>query len=52
VRIGNGRTSSEQGLPTGKDNNMIAVALVIAWGAVAGLVLIAQGDYRPRREMR
>jgi hypothetical protein len=31
---------------------MIAVALVIAWFAVGGLVFIARGDYRPRRERR
>ena len=31
---------------------MIAVALVIAWLAVVGLVLIARGDYRPRRPIR
>lgn len=31
---------------------MIAVALVIAWFAVVCLVLIARGDYRPRRPIR
>lgn len=31
---------------------MIAVALVIAWLAVVGLVLIARGDYRSRRSIR
>jgi len=28
-----------------KDNDMIAVALVVAWFAVVGLVLIARVDY-------
>jgi hypothetical protein len=31
---------------------MIAVVLAIAWFAVAGLVLIAQGDYRARQLVR
>jgi hypothetical protein len=31
---------------------MIAVALALAWCAVVGLVLIARGDYRPRRSLR
>ena len=31
---------------------MSAVALVVAWLAVVGLVLIARGDYRPRRLTR
>ena len=31
---------------------MIAVALVIAWFAVVGLVLMARGDYRQRRPIR
>jgi hypothetical protein len=31
---------------------MIAVALVIAWLAVVGLVLIARGDYRQRQPLR
>jgi hypothetical protein len=31
---------------------MIAVALVIAWFAVVGLVLIARADYRHRRPIR
>ena len=38
--------------PDRKDNDMIAVALVIAWFAVVGLVLIARGDYRQRRPIR
>ena len=41
----NGRSSSEQGLMDRKDNAMIAVALVVAWFAVVGLVLIARADY-------
>jgi len=48
----NGRSSSEQGLMDRKDNAMIAVALVVAWFAVVGLVLIARGDYRQRRPIR
>ena len=48
----NGRSFSEQGLEDRKDNAMIAVALVIAWLAVVGLVLIARGDYRQRRPIR
>jgi hypothetical protein len=48
----NGRSSSGQGPEDRKDNNMIAVALVIAWLAVVGLVLIARGDYRQRRPIR
>src|SRR5262245_20360597 len=48
----NGRSSSGQGLEDRKDNTMIAVALVIAWLAVVGLVLIARGDYRQRRPIR
>jgi hypothetical protein len=35
-----------------KVNTMIAVALVIAWFAVVGLVLIARGDYRPSQLIR
>jgi hypothetical protein len=35
-----------------KDNNMITVALAIAWFAVVGLVLIARGDYRARQLVR
>jgi hypothetical protein len=31
---------------------MITVALVIAWFAVVGLVLIARGDYRERPPIR
>jgi len=31
---------------------MLAVALVIAWFAVVGLVLIARGDYRGRQSIR
>ena len=31
---------------------MIAVALVVAWFAVVGLVLIARGDYRQRQPLR
>ena len=31
---------------------MIAVALVIAWFAVAGLVLIARGEYGQRQPLR
>jgi hypothetical protein len=31
-----------------KDNDMIAVALIVAWLAVAGLVLIARADYSRR----
>jgi hypothetical protein len=31
-----------------KDNAMIAVALVVAWLAVVGLVLIARTDYSRR----
>ena len=31
---------------------MIAVALVIAWFAVVGLVLIVRGDYRARQLVR
>jgi hypothetical protein len=31
-----------------KDNAMIAVALVVAWFAVVGLVLIARADYSRR----
>jgi hypothetical protein len=48
----NGRSSSGQGPEDRKDNDMIAVALVIAWFAVVGLVLIARGDYRQRRPIR
>jgi hypothetical protein len=48
----NGRSSSEQGPQARKDKRMIAVALVIAWCAVVGLVLIARGDYRSRRPIR
>ena len=44
----NGRSSSEQGLMDRKDNAMIAVALVVAWFAVVGLVLIARADYSRR----
>jgi hypothetical protein len=43
----NGRSSSEQGLQDRKDNDMIA-ALVVAWLAVVGLVLIARADYGRR----
>jgi hypothetical protein len=35
-----------------KDNNMIAVALVVGGFAVVGLVLIARADYRQRRPIR
>jgi hypothetical protein len=35
-----------------KVNNMIAVALVVAWSAVVTLVLIARGDYRQRQPIR
>jgi hypothetical protein len=31
---------------------MLVVALVIAWCAIVGLVLIARGDYRARRSIR
>lgn len=31
---------------------MIAVALVVAWFAVVGLVLIARGDYRQNQPIR
>jgi hypothetical protein len=31
---------------------MIVVALVVAWFAVIGVVLIAHLDYRPRRPIR
>ena len=48
----NGRSSSGQGPEDRKDNDMIAVALVIAWFAAVGLVLIARGDYRQRRPIR
>ena len=48
----NGRSSSGQGPEDRKDNDMIAVAFVIAWFAVVGLVLIARGDYRQRRPIR
>jgi hypothetical protein len=48
----NGRSPSGQGPEDRKDNDMIAVALVIAWFAVVGLVLIARGDYRQRRPIR
>jgi hypothetical protein len=48
----NGRSSSGQGPEDRKDNDMIAVALVIAWFAVVGLVLMARGDYRQRRPIR
>ncbi len=44
----NGRSSSEQGPEDRKDNDMIAVALVVAWFAVVGLVLIARADYGRR----
>jgi len=44
----NGRSSSEQGPEDRKDNAMIAVALVVAWFAVVGLVLIARADYGRR----
>jgi len=43
----NGRSSPEQGLQDRKDNDMIA-ALVVAWFAVVGLVLIARADYGRR----
>ena len=43
----NGRSSTEQGLQNRKDNDMIA-ALVVAWFAVVGLVLIARADYGRR----
>lgn len=43
----NGRSSTEQGLQDRKDNDMIA-ALVVAWFAVVGLVLIARADYGRR----
>ena len=43
----NGRSSSEQGPEDRKDNDMIA-ALVVAWFAVVGLVLIARADYGRR----
>ena len=39
-------------LKTERTTTMIAVALVIAWFAVVGLVLIARGDYRQRRPIR
>ena len=45
ARAVNGRSSAEQGPQDRKDNDMIA-ALVIAWFAVVGLVLIARVDYR------
>jgi hypothetical protein len=48
----NGRSPSGQGPEDRKDNAMIAVALVIAWFAVVGLVLIARGDYRQRRPIQ
>ena len=48
ARALNGRSSSEQGLQDRKDNDMIAVALVVAWFAVVGLVLIARADYGRR----
>lgn len=44
----NGRSSSEQGPEDRKDNAMSAVALVVAWIAVVGLVLIARADYGRR----
>lgn len=46
VRV-NGRSSLEQGPEERKDNDMIA-ALVVAWFAVVGLVLIARADYGRR----
>ena len=44
----NGRSPSGQGPEDRKDNDMIAVALVVAWFAVVGLVLIARADYGRR----
>src|SRR5262245_14330302 len=44
----NGQSSSGERPEANKDNIMITVAFVIAWLAVVGLVLIAQGDYRQR----
>ena len=48
----NGRSSSEQGPEDRKDNAMSAVAIVVAWIAVVGLVLIARADYGRRLRTR
>jgi len=47
-----GRSSAEQGPKTERAATMPSVALVIAWLAAAGFMLIARGDYRPRRSIR
>ena len=48
----NGRSSTEQGPKIERTTNMLVVALVVAWLAVVGLVLIARDDYRVRQLTR
>jgi hypothetical protein len=43
---GNGRSSPEQGL---KRKETMTADILIGWVTIAVLVLIARGEYRPRR---
>ena len=51
-RISTGGVSLRNARLNTKDNAMKALGLVVAWAAVAGIVLITRASYRSRRATR